>query len=69
MFSQIKRELHDLYLTENQISLGPYDHFMQKEIHEQPGAVASTLETIIGGAAISSNLFGKVPVNLFEKVE
>ena len=68
-FSQIKRKLHDLYLTENQISLGPYDHFMQKEIHEQPGAVASTLETIIGGAAISSNLFGKVPVNLFEKVE
>ena len=47
---KVEREILDFQLTENQISLGPYKHFMEKEIYEQPGAVASTLETIIGGA-------------------
>ena len=64
-----KRKILDFHLTENQISLGPYEHFMQKEIHEQPGAVASTLETIIGGASISSQLFGNTCKDIFEKVE
>src|SRR6185503_6287407 len=35
--------------------LGPYSHFMQKEIFEQPRAVADTLE---GVEAISPTLFG-----------
>ncbi len=36
--------------------LGPYRHFMQKEIFEQPRAVADTLE---GVASISPELFGR----------
>ena len=28
------------------LELGPYRHFMQKEIHEQPRAIADTLEPI-----------------------
>jgi len=35
--------------------LGPYRHFMQKEIFEQPRAVADTLESVAG---IESSLFG-----------
>ena len=68
-FVQIKREILDLQITENEISLGPYKHFMQKEIHEQPGSVAATLETIIGGASINSKLFGNEAVTNFSEVE
>ena len=35
--------------------LGPYRHFMQKEIFEQPRAVADTLESVAG---IEASLFG-----------
>ena len=38
------------------MELGPYRHYMQKEIFEQPGAVADTLEGIQG---ITPALFGK----------
>ena len=37
------------------VELGPYRHFMQKEIFEQPRAVADTLE---GVSAIEPELFG-----------
>jgi len=37
------------------VELGPYRHFMQKEIFEQPRAVADTLEGVEG---ISASLFG-----------
>jgi glucosamine--fructose-6-phosphate aminotransferase (isomerizing) len=37
------------------VELGPYRHFMQKEIFEQPRAVADTLE---GVAAIDARVFG-----------
>ena len=37
------------------VELGPYRHFMQKEIFEQPRAVADTLEAVAG---IDATLFG-----------
>jgi glucosamine--fructose-6-phosphate aminotransferase (isomerizing) len=37
------------------VELGPYRHFMQKEIFEQPRAVADTLESVAG---IDASLFG-----------
>jgi glucosamine--fructose-6-phosphate aminotransferase (isomerizing) len=37
------------------VELGPYRHFMQKEIFEQPRAVADTLESVSG---IDASLFG-----------
>ena len=66
---KVEREILDFQLTENQISLGPYKHFMEKEIYEQPGAVASTLETIIGGASISPKLFGNTKENNFKDLQ
>jgi glutamine---fructose-6-phosphate transaminase (isomerizing) len=38
------------------VELGPYRHFMQKEIFEQPRAVADTLESV---ASITPALFGE----------
>ncbi|HEY5636079.1 MAG TPA: glutamine--fructose-6-phosphate transaminase (isomerizing) [Burkholderiales bacterium] len=50
-----QREARVLKLAGNTVELGPYRHYMQKEIFEQPGAVAETLEGIQG---IDPALFG-----------
>lgn len=39
------------------LELGPYRHFMQKEIHEQPRAIADTIEAVVDGG-FSPSLFG-----------
>ena len=46
-------------LSLDAIELGPYAHYMQKEIFEQPGAIAATLEEVMGAAALSPTLFGQ----------
>jgi len=40
------------------VELGEYQHYMQKEIFEQPIAVANTLEMVTGAQSISPQLFG-----------
>ncbi len=51
------------------IDLGPYRHFMQKEIHEQPRAIAETLEGVLGGAFSLRNIWGEEAENHFGQVE
>ena len=59
--SPAKRVSHESQLSVDAVELGPYRHFMQKEIFEQPAALANTLE-MLGGAdsaqSLSPNLFG-----------
>lgn len=54
----VERTVHESYLSNEAIELGPYTHFMQKEIFEQPSAVANTLEMVFNAQSISPNLFG-----------
>lgn len=54
----VERTVHESYLSNEAIELGPYAHFMQKEIFEQPSAVANTLEMVFNTQSISPNLFG-----------
>jgi glucosamine--fructose-6-phosphate aminotransferase (isomerizing) len=49
--------------------MGPYAHFMQKEIFEQPGAVANTLEMVLNARSISPRLFGSEAENIFKQTE
>jgi len=56
--SPAKREVHLSELNADAVELGPYRHYMQKEIFEQPGAVANTLETVLGAASLQPALFG-----------
>src|SRR5262245_6998704 len=56
--SATKRPVHVSQLTASAVELGPYRHFMQKEIFEQPGAVANTLEMVANARSISPQLFG-----------
>jgi len=45
-------------LSADAVELGPYAHYMQKEIFEQPGAVAATLEQVASARSLSPALFG-----------
>ncbi|MDA1116949.1 MAG: glutamine--fructose-6-phosphate transaminase (isomerizing) [Proteobacteria bacterium] len=45
------------------VELGPYRHYMQKEIFEQPSAVADTLE---GVEAVTPALFGKDALRMLQ---
>ena len=55
---KVQRQVHLSQLSNDAVELGPYRHFMQKEIFEQPGAVANTLEMVVGAQSISPQLFG-----------
>ena len=52
---EAKREVRTVQTTGTAAELGPYRHFMQKEIFEQPRAIADTLTAVAG---ISPELFG-----------
>ena len=52
----VAREVRTVKTSGAAAELGPYRHFMQKEIFEQPRAVADTLESVAG---ITPELFGR----------
>jgi len=55
-------------LTAAAVELGPYKHYMQKEIFEQPMAVANTLEMVTNASAIVPQLFGAEAEKIFSKI-
>jgi len=62
------RPVHESKLSADAVELGPYRHYMQKEIFEQPGAVAATLEMVTGASSIVPQLFGVEAEELLERV-
>ena len=56
-------------LTADAVELGPYAHYMQKEIFEQPGAVANTLEMVTNARSLQPNLFGAGADKVFGKIK
>jgi glucosamine--fructose-6-phosphate aminotransferase (isomerizing) len=64
----VERTIHVSELTSAAVELGPYRYFMQKEIFEQPGAVAATLEMVTNAQAVSPRLFGVDAEEIFHKI-
>jgi glutamine---fructose-6-phosphate transaminase (isomerizing) len=62
------RPVHHSQLSADAVELGPYRHYMQKEIFEQPGAVAATLEMVTGARSIVPQLFGAEAEQVFSRV-
>ncbi|MDX1374343.1 MAG: glutamine--fructose-6-phosphate transaminase (isomerizing) [Burkholderiales bacterium] len=54
----VERKVHLSDLSADAVDLGPYRHYMQKEIFEQPGALANTLEIVHGASSVQPGLFG-----------
>ncbi|MEF3082416.1 glutamine--fructose-6-phosphate transaminase (isomerizing) [Luteimonas sp. SMYT11W] len=65
----VTRDEHLSDVSLASLELGPYRHFMQKEIHEQPRALADTIEAIIDAAAFEPTLFGKDAGDVLREVE
>ncbi|WP_442683326.1 glutamine--fructose-6-phosphate transaminase (isomerizing) [Stenotrophomonas sp. JC08] len=53
---QREQRMSDVSLAS--LELGPYRHFMQKEIHEQPRALGDTVEAAIDAGGFPATLFG-----------
>ncbi len=64
----VQREVHVSDVSLASLELGPYRHFMQKEIHEQPRAIADTIEAAVENG-FSPALFGDKAGSVFEDIE
>ena len=62
----VKREARIVKAGSSAVELGPYRHFMQKEIFEQPQAVADTLE---GVESVAPALFGEGAAAALQRVK
>lgn len=66
---QVMRKIHVSDVSLASMELGPYAHFMQKEIHEQPRALTDTIEALIDDNRFSPALFGDGAVEVFSQVD
>ncbi len=62
-----ERAIIESQLSADSVELGTYDHYMQKEIFEQPGAIANTLEMVINARTLSAGLFGADAEAIFQR--
>jgi glucosamine--fructose-6-phosphate aminotransferase (isomerizing) len=69
VLGELDRPSFESSLSADAVELGQYRHYMQKEIFEQPQALANTLEMIAGGAGLSPNLFGTAAPETFKDAQ
>ncbi|MFZ6874354.1 glutamine--fructose-6-phosphate transaminase (isomerizing) [Undibacterium sp. Di27W] len=62
----VQREVKTVHAHSGAAELGPYRHYMQKEIFEQPRAIADTLEGVI---SIMPELFGDGAYKVFKQID
>ncbi|HWH83633.1 MAG TPA: glutamine--fructose-6-phosphate transaminase (isomerizing), partial [Burkholderiaceae bacterium] len=62
----VQREVRTVVAHSGAAELGPYRHYMQKEIFEQPKAIADTLDAVAG---ISPELFGDGAHGVFKQID
>jgi len=65
----VERKIHLSDVSLASMELGPYAHFMQKEIHEQPRALTDTVEALIDDNRFSPELFGTAASAVFSQVD
>ncbi len=65
----VERPVHVSQLSAAAVELGNYQHYMQKEIFEQPEALANTLEIVGGSKSIQPGIFGAEAANVLADVD
>ncbi|APP75375.1 glutamine--fructose-6-phosphate transaminase (isomerizing) [Xanthomonas vesicatoria] len=65
----VERPLHLSDVSLASLELGPFRHFMQKEIHEQPRALADTIEAAIDAKGFPASLFGANAEAVLREIE
>lgn len=64
-----QREVVTSTLNADAVELGDYNHYMQKEMFEQPQALGNTLEMISGAGQLQPGIFGAEAQAVFEQVD
>jgi glucosamine--fructose-6-phosphate aminotransferase (isomerizing) len=65
-YRPVQREVRTVQAHTGAAELGPYRHYMQKEIFEQPKAIADTLDAVSG---IAPELFGDGAYRVFKEID
>jgi glucosamine--fructose-6-phosphate aminotransferase (isomerizing) len=65
-FEAVQRPVRTVFAHTGAAELGPYRHYMQKEIFEQPKAIADTLDAVV---SITPELFGDGAHSVFKEVD
>jgi glucosamine--fructose-6-phosphate aminotransferase (isomerizing) len=63
---RVEREARTVQAFSAAVELGPYRHYMQKEIFEQPRAIADTLDAIV---SIEPEIFGEAAAEVFKRAD
>jgi len=67
--SAVERGVRESELAADAAEKGQYRHFMLKEIHEQPRAIADTLQERVANGRLLEAAFGPAAVEVFERAE
>jgi glucosamine--fructose-6-phosphate aminotransferase (isomerizing) len=62
----VRREIKVQRASDSAVELGPYRHYMHKEIFEQPGVIADATETV---QTITPDLFGPGAKHAFREID
>ena len=65
----VVRKAHESELSADAADKGQYPHFMLKEIHEQPRAIADTLSERVANGRLLEAAFGPAAMKVFGEVE
>ena len=65
----VERPVHVSEMSNESVELGEYQHYMQKEIHEQPEALANTLESVCNSQSLVPGIFGAEAAASFAQVD
>jgi glucosamine--fructose-6-phosphate aminotransferase (isomerizing) len=66
VYKVVQREVRTVQAHTGAAELGPYRHYMQKEIFEQPRAIADTLDAV---ESVTPELFGDGAYKIFKDVD
>jgi len=64
---RVERAVVRSQVSADQFDLGPFRHYMQKEIFEQPAALANTLEMVDATRSLVPELFGHEASSVFDR--
>lgn len=66
---RVERIVQVSELSNENVQLGEYRHYMQKEIHEQPQALADTLESVCNSQSLVPGIFGAEAATTFADID
>jgi len=67
--ASVERPVRESELTAEAAEKGQYEHFMLKEIHEQPRAVANTLQERVANGRLLEAAFGPAATEVFKRTQ